>query len=106
MLCSEQKETYQRIASHAKYASNNDNNENSSITIAADNTDIYMLLLLRIACYCHYILYFCQGTSSNKAGITYHVSAAVSEFGESISKMFPSFQALTGSDFTETFYHI
>ena len=104
MLCSEQKETYQRIASHAKYASNNDNNENSSITIAA-NTDIYMLLL-RIACYCRYILYFCQGTSSNKAGITYHVSAAVSEFGESISKMFPSFQALTGSDFTETFYHI
>ena len=104
-MCSEHKETYQRIASHAKYASNNDNNENSSITITA-NTDIYMLLL-RIACYCRYILYFCQGTSSNKAAITYHnVSAEVSEFGESISKMFPSFRALTGSDFTKTFYHI
>ena len=64
-----------------------------------------MILLIRIACYCRSILYFRQGTSSSKADITYHnVSAAASEFGESICKILPSFHALTGSDFTKTFY--
>ena len=51
------------------------------------------------------MLYFRQGTSSSKAGITYHnVSAAASEFGELICKILPSFHALTGSDFSKTFY--
>ena len=91
LLYSEHKEADHRIASHAKYVSDNDNNENSSITIVADDTDIY-ILLIRIACYCCSILYSCQGTSSSKAGITYHnVSAAASEFGESICKILPSF---------------
>ena len=98
---SEHKEEDHRIASHAKYASDNDN-ENSSITIVVDDTDIY-ICLIRIACYCRSILYFLQGTSSGKAGITYHVSAAASEFGESECKILPSFHALTGSDFTKTF---
>ena len=104
LLRSEHKEAGDRIASHAKYGSENDNNGNSSITIVADDTDIY-IVLIRIACYCRSILYFRQGTSSSKAGITYHnFSAAASEFGESIGKILPSFHALTGSDFTKTFY--
>ena len=104
LLYSEHKEANHRIASHAKYASDNNNNENCSITIFADDTGIYMRLI-RIACYCRSILYFRQGTSSSKAGITYHnVSAAASEFGESVCKILPSFHALTGSDFRKTFY--
>ena len=56
-------------------------------------------------CYCRFILHFCQGTSLNKVGITYHnLSVAASEFGESICKILPSFHALTGLDFTQTFY--
>ena len=98
----EHKKADHRIANHAKYASDNDNNENSSIPIVVDDTGIY-ILLIRIACYCRSILYFRQGTSSNKAGITYHnVSAAASEFGESICKILLSFHALTVSDFTKT----
>ena len=51
------------------------------------------------------MLYFRQVTSSSKAGIIYHnVSAAASEFGESLCKILSSFHALTGSDFTKTFY--
>ena len=104
LLYSEHKETDHRKASHAKYASDNDNNENSSITIVADDTDI-CILLIRIAFYCRSILYFRQGTSTSKAGITCHnVSAAASEFGESICKILPYFHALTRSDFTKTFY--
>lgn len=61
--------------------------------------------MIRIACYCRSILYFYQGSSSSKAGITYHVSSAASEFGESICKILPSFHALIGSGFTKTFYH-
>ena len=61
--------------------------------------------MIRIACYCRSIHHFRQGTSSSKAGITYHnVLAAASEFGESICKILPSFHALTGSDFSKTFY--
>ena len=105
LLYSEHKEENHRIASHDKYASDNDNNENSSTIIVADDTNIY-ILLIRIPCYCCSILYFCQGTSSSKASVTYHnVSAAASEFGETACKILPSFHALTGSDFTETFYH-
>ena len=104
LLYSEHKEAYYRIANNAKYASDNDNNENSSITIAADDTDIY-ILLIRIACYCRSILYLRQGISSSKPGITYHnVSVPASEFGESICEILPSFHAFTGSDFTKTFY--
>ena len=104
LLHSKHKEADQRIASHAKYASDNDNNENSSITFVADDTVIY-ILLIRVACYCCSILLFRQGTSLSKAGITYHnVSAAATEFGESVCKILSSFHALTGSDFTKTFY--
>ena len=82
LMYSEHKEVDHRIASHAKYASDNDNNKYSSITIVADDTDIY-ILLIRITCYCRSTLYFHQGTSSSKADITYHnVSGAASEFGK------------------------
>ena len=104
LLHSKHKEADQRIASHAKYASNNDNNENSSITFVADDTVIY-ILLIRIVCYCRSILLFRLGISFSKAGITYHnVSVAATEFCESICKIPSSFHALTGSDFTKTFY--
>ena len=72
--------------------------------IVADDTDIY-IILIRIVCYCRSILYFRQGTPSSNVGITYHnVSAAANEFDESICKILSSFHALTGSDFTKTFY--
>ena len=54
-------------------------------------------------CYCRSILYFCQDTSSSKAGMTYNVSATASEFDESICKILPSFHALTRSDVTKVF---
>ena len=86
LLYSEHKEADHRIASRAKYASDNDNNKNSSITTVADNTDIYMILI-RIVCYCRFILYFCQGISSSNVGITYHnVSATASGFGSGGSR--------------------
>ena len=61
-LYSEHKEADHRIASHAKFGSDNDDNEDNSITIVAEDTDIYMPLI-RIACYCRSILYFRQCTS-------------------------------------------
>ena len=99
LLHSEHKEVDHRISCHAKYASDTDNNENSLIVIAVYDADIYILLIRR-ACYCRSTLYFRQGTSTSKAGNTYHVLAAASVFGESICKIISSFHALTGSDFT------
>ena len=99
LLHSEHKEVDHRISCHAKYASDTDNNENSLIAIAVYDADIYILLIRR-ACYCRSTLYFRQGTSTSKAGNTYHVLAAASVFGESICKIISSFHALTGSDFT------
>ena len=81
LLYSEHKEADHRKASHVKYVSdnnnnNNNNNKSSSVTIVADNTDTYMLLV-GIARFCCSIIHFCQGTSLSKAFITYHnVSAA------------------------------
>ena len=99
LLYSEHKEVDHRISRHVKYASDTDNNENSLIAIAVYDADIYILLIRR-ACYCRSTLYFRQGTSTSKAGNTYHVLAAASVFGESICKIISSFHALTGSDFT------
>ena len=82
LLCSEHKVEDHRITNHAKYGGDNDDNKNCLITIIADDTDIY-ILLIRIVCCCRSPLYFNQGTSSSKAGILYHnVSAAGSEFAE------------------------
>ena len=41
LLYSDHKEADHGIASHAVYASDNDNNENSSINIPVDDTDLY-----------------------------------------------------------------
>ena len=103
LLYSEHKEVDHRISRHAKYASDTDNNENSLIAIAVYDADIYILLIRR-ACCCRSTLYFRKGTSSSKAGITYHVLAAASVFRESIFKILSSFHALTGSDFTTNLY--
>ena len=49
-------------------------------------------------------IYFRQGTSSSKQEITYHVTALANELGNDICNALPAFHALTGSDFTRTFY--
>ena len=50
-------------------------------------------------------IYFRKGTSSSKQGITYHnVTALANELGNDICNVLPAFHALTGSDFTRTFY--
>ena len=104
LLYSEHKEADHRIASHAKYANEHETNENSSVSIVADDTNVYVFLI-RIACYCRCVLYFRQGTYSSKLGITYHnVTAIATELGELICTILPSFHALTGSDFTKPFF--
>ena len=49
-------------------------------------------------------MYFRQGTSSSKQGITYNVPALANELGNDICNVLPAFHAPTGSDFTRTFY--
>ena len=51
-----------RIACHANYASDRDENENNAMCIVANDADIYILLIS--------IAYYCR--SSTKTGITYH----------------------------------
>ena len=72
--------------------------------MVADDTDVYILLLY--ACPSTDVtLYFRQGTKSSKAGISYHnITALGGMLGQRICNILPSFHALTGSDFTRTFF--
>ena len=70
----------------------------------ADDTDAF-ILLLHVSINCNEALYFRQGTTSSRDGITYHnVTSLSSHLGEKICAILPAFYSLTGSDFTKTFF--
>ena len=86
-----------RLALHAVYSSNL--YPNQSVCVVADDTDVY-ILLLSVASQMKSTLLFRQGTS-----IEYHnVSALAEHLGYECCKNLPAFHALTGCDFTYTFY--
>ena len=69
-----------------------------------DDNDVYILLLF-ISNQANGTIYFQQSTSSSKQEITYHnVTTLANELGNDICNVLPAFHALTGSDFTRTFY--
>ena len=99
-LFSSHLEADDRIALHANYASS----PGTSVCVVANDTDVFILLLY-IASGCVSTLYFRQGTTKSKAGVTYHnVTELASFIGNDICKILPPFHALTGSDFTKPFY--
>ena len=51
-------------------------------------------------------LYFRQGKTKDKDGITYHdIHAIANHLGEEICSVLPAFNTLTGSDFTNLFFN-
>ena len=70
----------------------------------ADDTDVFTLLL-HVSISCNEALYFRQGTTSSRDGITYHnITLLSSQLGEKICAILPAFHSLTGSDFTKPFF--
>ena len=50
-------------------------------------------------------LYFCQGTSAGRKGVEFHnVSSLANFLGEHCCRNLSAFHALTGSDFTYSFF--
>ena len=75
-----------------------------SVCVVADDTDVYILLLF-ISNQANGTIYFRQGTSSSKQGITYHnFTAFANELGNNVCNVLLTFHAPTGSGFTRTFY--
>ena len=73
--------------------------------MTADDADIY-LSLINIAHLVKYCLYFRQGKTKDKEGITYHdIHAKANHFGEENCSLLPDFHTLTGSDFTNPFFN-
>ena len=76
-----------------------------TICVLADDSDIFISLLY----VSHLIpskLYFRQGKSSEKKGITYHdVHSLANNLGRNICNILPCFHTLTGSDYTFPFYY-
>ena len=71
----------------------------------ADDADIYLSLII-IAHLVKYCLYFRQGKTKDKEGITYHdINAKANHFGEENCSVLPDFHTLTGSDFTDPFFN-
>jgi hypothetical protein len=98
-LQSHHKEADPRLALHAVYATS----RHRGTCVVADDTDVYILMIF-VAAECEGCLYFRQGTTSSKVGITYHnVKALADHLGEEVSKSLPAFHVLTGSDFTQPF---
>ena len=70
----------------------------------ADDTGVF-ILLLHVSVNCNEALYFRQGTTSSRDGITYHnVTSLSSHLGEKICAILPAFYSLPGSDFTKPFF--
>ena len=69
----------------------------------ADDTDVF-ILLLHVSVSCNEILYFRQGTTSSRDGITYHVTLLSSQLREKKCAILPAFHSLTGSDFMKLFF--
>ena len=69
-----------------------------------DDTDVF-ILLLHVSVHCIETLYFHQGTTSSRDGITYHNATSLSsQLGEKICAILPTFHSLTSSDFTKAFF--
>ena len=65
----------------------------------------YQSIINQLLISCNEILYFRQGTTSSRNGITYHnVTSLSSQLGEKICAILPAFHSLTGSDFTKPFF--
>ena len=97
-LFSIHREADHRLAFHEKCSADS----GDSICVVADDTDVYILFISNQA---NGTIYFQQGTSSSKQGITcYNVTPLVNELGNNICNVLPAFHALTCSDFTRTFY--
>ena len=73
-----------RLAFHAKCSADS----GDSVCVVADDTDVYILVLF-ISNQANGTIYFRQGTSSSKQGITYHnVTALAYKLGNDICKFF------------------
>ncbi len=99
-LRSQHREADHRLAYHAVYAAS----KHSGVCVVADDTDVFVLLLY-VSAKCESSLFFRQGTSSSRGGISYHnVKALAENLGDDICKQLPAFHALTGCDYTPPFY--
>ena len=99
-LFSMHREADHRLAFHTRCSTDS----GDSVCIIADDTHVYTLLLFT-SNQANGTIYFRQGTSSSKQGIIYHiVTTLANELGNYICNVLPAFHALTGSDFTITFY--
>ena len=95
------READQKIPMHAVFAGKSDE---QAMCVVADDTDVYINLLF-IAHQVETKLYFRQGKTTDRKGITYHdVHSLANKLGGNICKVLPLFHALTGSDFTHPFF--
>ena len=101
-LDSSHREVDQKISMHVPYAGQNSSNK---VSVISDDVDIY-LSLINIARLVKSCLYFRQGKTKDKEGITYHNIHAISNhLGEEICSVLPAFYTLVGSDFTNSFFN-
>ena len=99
-LNSQHREADQKIPMHAVFVGRSDE---KAICVVADDTDVYINLL--IISHVENKLYFRQGKTTDRKGITYQdVGSLVNKLGEDICKVLPLFHALNGSDFTHPFF--
>jgi len=99
-LRSSHREADPRIAHHAVFAAK----KHRETCVVADDTDVYVLLLF-CAEQCEGNVYFQQGTSSSREGITYHnIKSLASHLGKDVCGALLAFHALTWSDYTQPFY--
>ena len=92
---------FYRLACHSVYAPKL---TGKSVCVVADDTDVF-ILLLHVSISCNETLYFRQGTTSSRDGITFHnVTSLSSQLGEKICDILPAFHSLTGSNFTKPFF--
>ena len=100
-LDSNHREADQMIPMHAVHAGQS---PERSVCVVADDTDIY-LSLLYVSSQVESDLYFRQGKTTDKVGITYHdVKSLAANLGNETLSVLLCFHSLTGSDFTFPFY--
>ena len=92
----------QKIPMHAVYAGQQNND---TVCVVAEDTDIY-LSLISVSHLVPSNLYFRQGKTKDKNGITYHdIHVIADHLGRNICDILLAFHTLTGSDFTNPFYN-
>ena len=74
------------------------------VCVVANDTNVF-ILLLQVWVNCNEVMYFRQGTTSSRDGITFHnVTSLSSQLGKKICTVLPVFHSLTSSDFTKPFF--